>query len=163
MLERNLKMRIISLLICLSTNLLVLSSCQNSDSRGLHSLLLEKYDFQPVMTKGSTVYLMIDLNSCGSCLDKIENHLSDPNNFDGLNLVFISKQNKKQISQKLDLESSNVVSIDEIDFVKLNGGYGFYLYFYNESSLLKSIKLNNNNVREYLRLSTEFIEGEYVQ
>jgi hypothetical protein len=140
--------------------LLSISSC-SSEKQGPASFLSENYSLDIVTNKGNSIYLFIDLDSCGTCLNQIITQLKREQIFSKLNLVFIENQKgRKLVENELNLKSSNVLFIKEEDFVDLNKGYGFFMYLYSGKDLLKRIDLNTINVEESFNIAVSFFKNE---
>jgi len=131
-------------------------SC-SSEIQGPANFLIKNYSLDIVKNKENSVYLFIDLNSCGTCLNQIINQLKREQVFSKLNLVFIKNQKgRKLVEKELDLKSKNVLFIKEEDFVDLNHGYGFIMYLYSGEDLLKRLDLNTINESVQLSVSANF-------
>ncbi|SDA60873.1 hypothetical protein SAMN03080617_01290 [Algoriphagus alkaliphilus] len=135
-------------------------SC-SSEKQDPASFLLKNYNLDIVKNKENSVYLFIDLNSCGTCLNHIITQLKREQIFSKLNLVFIENQSgRKLVENELNLKSNNVFFIKEEDFVDLNNGYGFFLYLYSGENLLKRLDLNTINVEESFNIAISFFKNE---
>jgi hypothetical protein len=136
--------------------LFLLVSCSKSAEEEFVSIIKGKYDFHTNSKSSSEVFLFLDLRSCGACLDEILNTLKDDKYGAALNVIFIKGQNMKFVSENLSPKMEKILLIDEDEFIEINGGYGFFIYLFEDQKLLKSFQINNLNAREMLSLNFEF-------
>ena len=139
--------------------LLIIYSCTHKDDDILFSFL-HSYNYKIISKKENSVYLFLDLNSCGSCLQMIKSQLKNKDVKSELNLILIEGQKGlKVFENELDLTEFNVIFIPENLFVEFNEGYGFFIYLYFKDNLVKKIDLNIVNVENSFKVASMFYHG----
>lgn len=139
--------------------LLLIYSCTENRENVFFSYM-QDFEYKNKTNNEYSIYLFIDFNSCGTCLDMIKDQLGNENYLSNINLVLIEGQKGfKTFRKGINLKETDVIFIPEELFVEFNEGYGFFMYFYFENELVKRIDLNTLNVENSFSIASLFYSG----
>ncbi|GMQ27245.1 hypothetical protein Aoki45_39280 [Algoriphagus sp. oki45] len=134
-----------------------LLSCNSAPSNELDSML-DSYYYDPISHESRSVFLLLDLGSCGKCVDEVILQLKNDIVSKYFNIIPILEQKAKYELLQLDSKIGNVVFVKEEDFLKISSGYGIFILFYKDNDLLSINKLNSINTKEFFQIGIEFLE-----